>query len=155
MRSKIKIGSKNNLYPQSYFIEHLVDAFEKPPQKSNSFDEPSSLLIQWLNNYIRNHLQIKSPTKIQSLTSNTSKLHASKDGRSGLAHARAERRPGAMCSTERSPLEEVHWPEISNKNRRLTQANECETGCSTRKNWIQRLRADTERTQSHEETSKS
>jgi hypothetical protein len=34
-KSTMKIGSKNNLYPQKHFTEHLMDAFKKPPWKSD------------------------------------------------------------------------------------------------------------------------
>jgi hypothetical protein len=40
-----KIGLKNNLYPQSYFTEHLMGVFGKPPRKSNLDNETSSFSI--------------------------------------------------------------------------------------------------------------
>jgi hypothetical protein len=52
-----KIGSKNSLYPHSYFTEHLVGAFEKLPWESDLNHAPWSLLDRRLNNYTGNHLQ--------------------------------------------------------------------------------------------------
>jgi hypothetical protein len=37
---------KNSLCPQKHFTEHLIDAFEKSPRKSNLNRESSSLLIR-------------------------------------------------------------------------------------------------------------
>jgi hypothetical protein len=57
-RTTIKIGSKNNLYLHRHFTEHLVDAFRKPPWKSNLNHEFSSFLIRRLK---RQHEQKSSP----------------------------------------------------------------------------------------------
>jgi hypothetical protein len=51
-RSTTKIGSKNSLYPHNHFTEQLMGTFRKSLWESDLNQEPSSLLIQRLKNYV-------------------------------------------------------------------------------------------------------